>query len=347
MNNIRLFNEDCISGSKKHIEDNSIDLIISDPPYGIDGNKLDKHYNRNESFVIDGYVEVSASEYKKFSLKWIKEASRILRPGGSVYIISGYTNLHHVLNALHSTDLTEVNHMIWKYNFGVHTTKKYISSHYHILFWQKPKGTPTFNTYCRYGDSELGEDSSSLNYKDREDVFIINREYKPGETKNKNELPYNLLKKLILYSSNCGDTVCDMFLGGFSTAIVAKGLNRIPVGFEISPSAFRSGLSKFNSFEDGYLIGETRVPEKNKKINGGKSWTEEERSNLKELYLSCKGMSKKDAIDSISEKLGRGRWGVEKELIKMGLVIIGNKNGSKTDVISSGLTTRSLNDYYN
>jgi len=345
MINPALFNEDCISGSKKHIEDNSVDLIISDPPYGIDGNKLDKHYNRDESFVVNGYVEVPASEYKEFSLKWIKEASRILRPGGSIYVVSGYTNLHHVLNALHSTELKEINHIIWKYNFGVHTTKKYISSHYHILFWQKPKGIPTFNTYCRYGDSERGEDSSSLNYKDREDVFIINREYKPGEIKNKNELPYSLLEKLILYSSNPGDTVCDMFLGGFSTAIVSKGLNRIPIGFEISKSAFMSGLSKFNSVEKGYLMNEVRKPEKNKNINGGKSWTEEERSILREVYLACSEMSKKDIIHSISEKLGRGRWGVERELVKMGLVASGKRNIQETNVTSPDTTTRSLKDY--
>ena len=330
MTGLRLFNEDCISGSKKHIEDNSIDLIISDPPYGIEGNKLDKHYNRDESFVVDGYVDIPESEYEEFSLRWIKEASRILRPGGSIYVVSGYTNLHHVLNALHSTDLVEMNHLIWKYNFGVHTTKKYVSSHYHILFWQKPKGIPTFNTYCRYGDSERGEDSSSLNYKDREDVFLINREYKPGEVKNKNELPYELLKKMILYSSDPGDTVCDMFLGGFSTAIVAKGLDRVPVGFEISRTAFSSGLSKFDSFENGYLMDEIRKPQKNKNVNGGRPWTEEERSRLKDLYFACEGMTKKDMVRSISEELGRGRWGVENELRKIGLAAGGKRDGRRT-----------------
>ena len=155
------YNEDCITGARTHIPDGSVDLIICDPPYGIDGADLDKHYSRNEGFVVDGYVDVPGSEYAGFSSDWIKEASRILRPGGSIYIVSGYTNLHHILNALHSTDLTEVNHIIWKYNFGVFTSKKYVSSHYHILYWRKPGGTPTFNTYCRFGDSEHCQDGSS------------------------------------------------------------------------------------------------------------------------------------------------------------------------------------------
>ena len=79
------YNEDCIEGAKKYIKSNSIDLIISDPPYGINGDKLDKHYNRDESNVLSGYVEVPAKEYPEFSLKWIKEAERVLRPCGSIY----------------------------------------------------------------------------------------------------------------------------------------------------------------------------------------------------------------------------------------------------------------------
>ncbi len=350
------YNENCISGAKSHIASNSIDLIISDPPYGIDGSHLDKHYNRNEDFVIDGYVEVPAEEYGQFSHDWITEAARILKPGGSIYIVSGYSNLHHVLNALHSTDLKEINHIIWKYNFGVHTSKKYVSSHYHILYWQKPGGNPVFNTYCRYGDSEKDEDGSSLNYKDREDVFIINREYKPGEIKNKNELPFALLSKLISYSSNEGDTVLDMFLGGGSTAIVAKGLNRTPMGFEISEKAFKISMERIDSVEKGSLLTEIRRPEKNLLLNRGKSWTEEEHEAIRKIIENSEGESKKAIIEKIGKELGRGRFAVVNELEKMGIEIKtdgrgrlkGSKNKEKESVINKEQepkTATSLDDY--
>jgi len=328
MTELKLYNMDCVEGAKKYVTDNSVDLIITDPPYGINGDKLDKHYNRDESLVVDGYVEIPESEYADFSMKWIKEAERILRPGGSIYIVSGYTNLHHILNALHQTKLVEVNHLIWKYNFGVYTKNKYISSHYHILFWQKPKGNATFNTFCRYGDSEK-EGKSSLNYLDREDVFIINREYKPGVVKNKNELPSELLIKMIQYSSNPGDVVCDMFLGGFSTATVSKGLNRQAIGFEISPTAYQMGLSRFENTEPGSMIELLREPGSNVLTNCGKSWTEEDRTELKRLYVECSNMSKKDVIEYIGKAMGRGRWSIDKELDRMGLVVKGTRGRPK------------------
>jgi len=91
------YNEDCITGAKKYLPDNSIDLIICDPPFGINGNRLDRHYNRDERNVLDGYVDVPESEYPEFSAKWINEAERILRPGGSMYIVSGYSSLRYIL----------------------------------------------------------------------------------------------------------------------------------------------------------------------------------------------------------------------------------------------------------
>jgi len=118
--NYIFYNEDCIKGSKKRLKDNTVDLMICDPPYGINGDKLHKHYNRNEDYVIDGYVEIPNREYPKFTVEWIKEAERVLRPGGSIYIVSGYTNLRSILNALAQTNLQEINHIIWKYNFGVY-----------------------------------------------------------------------------------------------------------------------------------------------------------------------------------------------------------------------------------
>ena len=232
------FNEDCITGAQKHLKDNSIDLIVTDPPFGINGHRLNKHYNRDENNVLDGYVDVPENEYAEFSMRWINEAERVLCPRGSIYIVSGYSNLIHILNALSNTKLKEVNHLIWKYNFGVYTSKKYISSHYHILYYIKKGGHVTFNKNAFYTDSEKTANGRSMNYLDREDVWIINREYKPGQIKNKNELPEKLLTKIIRYSSNKNDMVCDFFLGGFSTAKVAIGLGRKACGFEINKNAF-------------------------------------------------------------------------------------------------------------
>ena len=151
-----------------------------------------------------------------------------------MYIVSGYTNLHHILNALHATGLEEINHIIAKYSFGVSTKNKFVSSHYHVLFWSKPdKGSQkrTFNSNYKYTDQK---DS----YHDRLSVQDMPRDYKPGQVKNKNQLSEDFIEKFVMYSSNRGDTVLDCFGGGLTTGRTALRWGRNFVGFELNPHAY-------------------------------------------------------------------------------------------------------------
>lgn len=242
----KVYNEDCIQGMRKHVADNSIDLIFTDPPYGIAGDELDVHYNRDESNVVPGYIDIPLDQYKQFSIDWINECERVLRPGGSIYIVSGYTNLHHILNSLHSTKLEEINHIIAQYSFGVSTKNKFVSSHYHILFWQKPnkgKQKRTFNSNWQYTDQK---DS----YHDRLSVQSMPRDYKPGQIKNKNQLSETFIKKFIMYSSNRGDTVLDCFGGGLTTGRTALRYGRNFIGFELNKHAYDAFLPTLDQVEE-------------------------------------------------------------------------------------------------
>lgn len=310
------YNRDCISGAREYIEDNSIDLIITDPPFAIEGDQLHKHYNRDESFVIEGYVEIPRDEYPSFSRSWIHEAERVLRPGGSMGVVSGYSNLLDILNALRETSLIEINHIIWKYNFGVSTKSKFVSSHYHLLYYVKPGGKRTFNTFARYGSGERSSNNRSLLYQDLEDVWIINREYKPGEKKNKNQLPTELLIKLIQYLSNPGDLVCDFFLGSFSTAKVAKALGRSAIGFEINSYGFKHHIEEVEKVEINELAGIVKTGQDDTPVKAGESWSDDELERLRNRYIGLKrsGLTKKRTISVLCDEFQRGNWSIIKRL---------------------------------
>ncbi len=307
-------NTDCVRGAITHLRDGSVDLIVTDPPYGIEGDRLDRHYNRDERFVDDGYVEVDACKYKAFSRAWIAQAERVLKPGGQLYVVSGYTNLYDVLGALRATRLREINHIIWKYNFGVYTSSKFVSSHYHILYYAKPGGKRTFNLQSRFALDETAGDGRSLNYRDREDVWSIKREYKPGKRKNKNELPKALLQKFLAYSSKEGDLVCDFFLGGGSTAAVAIGMNRRFVGFEISERTFRSRVPDLRKIIPGSLLETPPAPHVVR--NRGKPWSPGEVEHLQGRFreLHASGATQGSIIATLSAELERGAWAIRKRL---------------------------------
>jgi len=314
-----LYLSDCIKGAREYVANNSVDLIITDPPYGIDADKFHRHYHRHEDKIINGYVEVPREKYASFSRKWISEAERVLKPGGSLYIVSGYSNLADILNALQMTNLEEKNHIIWKYNFGVHTQKKYISSHYHILYYTKVGGKITFNTYARFGPNEKNLNNGSMNYRDREDVWQINREYKSGEIRNKNEIPTELIIKIMQYSSNEGDLVADFFLGGFNTAKVSVGLKRNIIGFELNKESYNHYIKEMALLEPGFLLPKLRRGNNNVPVNQRKRWSESERKELKKRFVTIynKIKHKRETIRRLEKEFGRGYFSILNQLEQM------------------------------
>jgi len=241
-----IYNEDCVGGALRHLPDKCVDLGIHDPPFGIGESRFHRHYNRKRENVIEGYVEAPCDvPYDEWTLRWMTQAKRVLKDNGSMYVVSGHTPLLSVLNAAHELGLVEINQIIWKYNFGVNTKRKFVTSHYHILYYKKSESTePTFNPTCRF----RADDVAGLE-NDFTDVWFINREFHRGKNKNCNKLPTELVRKMIQYSSNPNDMVCDFFLGNFTTAVVARQLGRNACGFELNPLAFRNGMESLEDTE--------------------------------------------------------------------------------------------------
>lgn len=206
----------------------SVDLIVTDPPFAIDFRAQKMNYNRTGSRVIEGYREVPPGEYGAFSAMWMKEAFRVLSPRGSLYVFSGWNRLKEVLCGLDEAGFSTINHLIWKYQFGVFTKKKYVTSHYHILFAVKDPGNYVFHKVEHYP----------------EDVWVINREYWKGKKKTPTKLPCQLVRKILSFSSSPGDLVLDPFLGSGTVAAVSREMGRHFLGFEVVDEYYRFALER-------------------------------------------------------------------------------------------------------
>ena len=207
---------DCIEGMKQ-LPSESIDLIIADPPFGIEFNNKERLYNRDSNLVIEKYHEVEENYYS-FTERWINQLPRIMKKTATVYIFSGWTHLESILTAARKAGLYLLNHLIWTYQFGVFTKRKYVTSHYHILMYVKDLNSYYFNKIEHYP----------------KDSFGLKRKYARGKKKNATKLPTELVQKLIDFSSKPGYLVLDPFMGNGTTAVAAKGSYRHFLGFEIN-----------------------------------------------------------------------------------------------------------------
>ena len=208
--------DDCLK-SLNELPNGSVDLVLTDPPFAIGFKAKRNNYNRTAGNVIEGYNEIQKEKYLDFSKQWINQSFRILKDNGSMYVFSGWNNLKDILIAIDEAGFTTLNHLIWKYQFGVFTKKKFVTSHYHILFVIKSPKKYTFNKIDHYP----------------EDVLVVNREYWTNKIKTPTKLPLNLVKKLILYSTDKGDIILDPFMGSGTTAVVSEITGRHFLGFEI------------------------------------------------------------------------------------------------------------------
>jgi site-specific DNA-methyltransferase (adenine-specific) len=234
----KIYNLNCIEGMRS-LSKNKIDLVITDPPFAINFKAKKANYNRISSRVISGYNEIKPEDYYDFTYSWMKQIHRVLKESGSMYVFSGWNNLKDILLALDDVGFTTINHIIWKYQFGVVTKKKFVTSHYHCLYVCKDEKKRKFFPFSRFKQEDRTTEGRSLHYRDKEDVWEIKREYWTGDEKTPTKLPSELIEKLLYYSSEKKDIVLDPFLGSGQVAVVSKSLERRFLGFEIVPDYYK------------------------------------------------------------------------------------------------------------
>jgi DNA modification methylase len=220
------------------INDNSVDLIICDPPYF----KKSKEKWDNQWKSID--------EYLKWCGKWIKECNRIMKDNSSIYLFG----MGEPILLLAST-LSK--YFRWKQTLcwvrgGMRGGHNNYNSRFEMILYYI-KGKPVWNEPTMDLDSENRRMTKSswerIKYgfnKRENDIRAVNLGnviYYPFisvEGKEKTifpyaiQKPYKLIKTLILSSSNESDTVFDPFLGSGTTLLACKRLNRNGIGFEIN-----------------------------------------------------------------------------------------------------------------
>lgn len=238
-NNGRLFEGDSLFLLKK-IKNESIDLIVADPPYSIK--------------KADWDIFKSQEEYIKFSMSWIKEASRILKPTGTLYIC-GFSeilaDLHHPAMKYFSS----CRWLVWYYKNKANLGKDWGRSHESILCFRKSNEFTMniddvripYNAHTlKYPVRSQGETSQYNNkkWKDQwtpnplgakpKDVIEIPTTCNGmGEkTPHPTQKPEELIRKLIFASSNEGEIIVDPFVGSGTTCVCAKQLNRQWIGID-------------------------------------------------------------------------------------------------------------------
>lgn len=212
------------------------DLIFADPPFNIE-------------YEYDEYQDNKTSgAYRKWTLEWAQAVKRVLKPNGTFWLAIGDEYAAELKLLFQNTlGLTCRSWVIWYYTFGVNCKKKFSRSHVHLFHFVKDPKSFTFNAdaikvpsarQTKYFDNRGAADG-----KMPDDTWIFSRvcgTFKERQGWHGCQMPEDLMKRIILVSSNPEDRVLDPFAGSGTTLAVAKKLDRSYYGCELSSRYVRN-----------------------------------------------------------------------------------------------------------
>ncbi|WP_255170113.1 DNA methyltransferase [Natrononativus amylolyticus] len=211
--------EDCITGIREHLEDNSIDCVITDPPYGIDWQSF-RREQEFDAIASDESVGEAAALFREVC----RELDRVCREGASLFICTRwdvYPEFLEVTNAFFEVH----NCLVWvKNNHGLgDLTGGFAPKHEFIIYASVGKREP-------------------LNDRD-DDVLEFDR-VNTTEYTHPTEKPVPLFSHLTQLATDPGDMILDPFMGSGTTAVAAIQSDRDYVGFELDEENYRTPIER-------------------------------------------------------------------------------------------------------
>lgn len=222
------------------------DLIVADPPYNLKKAEWDS-FESQEIYIA-------------WSMQWIAEAARILKPTGSLYIM-GFSEILADLKHPASKYFAGCRWLIWHYKNKANLGKDWGRSHESILLFRKsntakmnidniriPYGNHTLK-YPNHPQARTSQYQNPKSGKNHQNWVPNPQGAKPKDvieipttcngmaekTAHPTQKPEELIRKFVLASSDRGDLVIDPFSGSGTSLVVAEELGRKWLGCEINP----------------------------------------------------------------------------------------------------------------
>ena len=216
---------DVLEGLKK-LPDNSIDLIVTSPPYNKGywaTNRNPKNGFHTKSRRIDYGVfddNMPPEEYEQWQRDILDECIRVLKPTGSIfYNHTDILSKNRCIHPLYVWDYPVKQMIVWERNTTPKLANYFFFPTTEYLFWigKEYSTRPYFN-------------KSAANHRK-----VVWRIEPDRHSKHPAPFPVEVPENCILACTKEGDVVLDPFMGSGTTALAAKTLNRHYIGFELNP----------------------------------------------------------------------------------------------------------------
>ena len=224
MEDIKLYCDDCLN-IMKQIENESIDLIVTDPPYLIK-YKTNRRKNKDHDFCS----EILNDDNEQLIIDYIRECYRILKNNTAMYMFCNCDKVDFFKQELENAGFKIKNMIIWvKNNWTAGDLKAQFGKQYEIIFLVN-KGRKCFNG------------------KRITDVWMFDK-ISGKKQLHQNQKPVDLLKQCILKHSDENDIIFDGFMGSGSTGVACIETGRKFIGVELDKKYFEIAKERIENLK--------------------------------------------------------------------------------------------------
>jgi len=232
------------------LPENSIDMIFADPPYNLSNGGFTVHAGR--------MVSVNKGDWDKsrgfegdygFHYNWLEACRKVLKPGGTLWVSGTYHSIYQCGHALQSLDYHILNDVAWfKPNASPNLSCRFFTASHETLIWarKEKKAKHTFN-YDLMKEGHWPEDQLKKPGLQMRSVWAMGTPKPPEKRygKHPTQKPLDLLKRIVLASTNKGDIVLDPFTGSSTTGIAATMHDRKFIGIDLEKDYLELSKKRF------------------------------------------------------------------------------------------------------
>jgi len=251
--NFTLYHGDCIDLLNK-IEENSVDMIFADPPYFLSSGTFTCQNGKMVS-VKKGDWDLSNGLKKNFEFhqEWINACKRVLKPNGTIWISGTYHSIYQCGFALEIAGFHILNDIAWfKPNASPNLSCRFFTASHETLIWaRKSKNAKHIFNYDLMKDGDWEEDQLKKKGLQMRSVWSINTP-KPSEKnwgKHPTQKSFDLLRRIVLASTNINDLIIDPFTGSSTTGLAAYRYGRRFIGVDIETIYLDLSIKRFRELD--------------------------------------------------------------------------------------------------
>ncbi|NMA44914.1 MAG: site-specific DNA-methyltransferase [Candidatus Diapherotrites archaeon] len=253
-----LYQNDCIQ-TLNELPESSVDLIFADPPYFLSNGGISCSAGKMVSVNKANWDKSKGLEKDfEFTKSWLEASKRVLKENGTIWISGTMHNIYQVGFALQNLDYKILNEISWfKPNAPPNLSCRYFTHSHETLIWARKskEAKHLFNyDYMKNWDYDVGGEGKQMR-----SVWSIplTPQSEKVHGKHPTQKPLELLRRIIVSSSNKGDTVLDPFNGSGTTGVVAKELGRKYIGIDLEKDFLDLTLRRAAFKKEDLLIDKT------------------------------------------------------------------------------------------